>query len=106
MKGIRDERWSRLANDGYWRVCMLQCRRHHSQDDLCSCAGVAVLKRWLAYWVCLSWFYPDAASPMVKLDQQFISLCLCSLEMLGDCPDLFMLRFDKSYAFVYDDVFR
>lgn len=43
---------------------------------------------------------------MIKLDQQFISLRLRGLEVLGDCPDLFMLRFNKSYAFIYDDVFR
>lgn len=34
VEGIGDERWSRLADDGHRRVCMLQYRRHCSQDDL------------------------------------------------------------------------
>jgi hypothetical protein len=55
---------------------------------------------------CLSWRNAGAASPVVQLGQQLISLRLDGLEMAGGRSDLLMLRPDKGDALINDDVLR
>lgn len=106
MEGIRDERRSRVADDGYRRLRVLQRWRHRAQDGPRSRAGVAVPYGRLAHAVCLSRLDPGAAPPMVEFGQELVSFPLDGLEALVHRPNLSMLRSYEGYALVYDDMFR